>query len=65
MRLAISQELPLDRLRQEARRAGLSPMRDQALELVQDGLIAFRELRDLLSVDALGGDTPRPGLAVA
>jgi hypothetical protein len=40
-------------------------MRDQALELVQDGLIAFRELRDLLSVDALGGDTPRPGLAVA
>jgi type IV pilus assembly protein PilB len=65
MRLAISQELPLDQLRQEARRAGLSPMRDQALELVQEGLIAFRELRDLLSVDALGGDPPRHGLAVA
>jgi hypothetical protein len=40
-------------------------MRDQALELVREGLIAFRELRDLLSVDALGGDRSRHGLAVA
>jgi type IV pilus assembly protein PilB len=65
MRLAISRDLPLDQLRHEAYLAGLSPMRDQALALVQDGLIAFRELRDLLSIDALGGDTPRPGLAAA
>jgi type IV pilus assembly protein PilB len=66
LRLAISQDFPLDRLREEARRAGLRPMRDQALELVAGGVIAFRELRDLLGVDALGGGgAPYPGLAAA
>ncbi len=55
LRIGISHQLPLDELRQLARTAGLEPLRDRALEMVQEGLIALRELRDLMPPGALAG----------
>lgn len=56
LRIGISHQLPLDELRQIARTAGLEPLRKRALELVQDGVIAVRELRDLMPPGALAGE---------
>ncbi len=53
LRLGIARHLPLDELRTEARAAGLSPMRTQALALVHDGVIPFEELRAILSWEQL------------
>jgi type IV pilus assembly protein PilB len=55
VRLAISRQLPLDELREVARSSGLRPLRDEALLMVQSGLIGFAELRDMIPPDALGG----------
>jgi type IV pilus assembly protein PilB len=55
VRLAISRQLPLDELRDVARSSGLRPLRDEALLMVQSGLIGFAELRDMIPPDALGG----------
>lgn len=55
VRLAISRQLPLDELREVARTSGLRPLRDEALLMVQSGLIGFAELRDMIPPDALGG----------
>jgi len=55
LRLAIARQLPLDELRAAARAAGLRPMREEALEMVKSGVIAFGELRDMLSPDSIGG----------
>jgi type IV pilus assembly protein PilB len=54
-RLAISHHLPVDDLREVARRSGLRPLRDEALSLVQRGIIEFIELRDLLTGEHLAG----------
>jgi type IV pilus assembly protein PilB len=56
LRTAIARKLPLDALRAEARKAGLSPMREQGLDFVQRGVIPFPELRALLSLEQLAGD---------
>lgn len=56
LRTGISRQLPLDELRQLARTAGLQPLRTRALELVQEGVIAFPEMRDLLPPGALAGE---------
>jgi type IV pilus assembly protein PilB len=55
LRLAIAHRVPLDELRAAARTAGLLPLRDQALTMVQEGLIGFRELRDMIPLDQLAG----------
>ena len=58
LRMAVARKLPLDALRAEARKMGLSPMREQGLDFVQRGVIPFDELRALLSIEQLsGGDT--------
>ena len=62
IRLAISRQLPLDALREEARKAGLRPLRDEALRMVGEGLIAFEELRDMIPPDALAGPPVPPGV---
>lgn len=54
VRAGISRQLPVDELRALGGGAGLLPMREHALQLVDDGTIAFRELRDLLPPDRLG-----------
>ena len=54
VRAGISRRLPVDELREAGDREGLLPMREHALQLVDDGTIAFRELRDLLPPDRLG-----------
>jgi len=56
LRTGISQRLPLDELRALARTSGLQPLRTRALELVQEGIIPIREIRDMLPPGALGGD---------
>lgn len=56
LRIGISHQLPLDELRRMAREAGLDPLRTRALALVQEGVIALRELRDLLPPGALAGE---------
>lgn len=55
LRMAIARKLPLDALRAEARKAGLSPMREQGLEFVQRGVIPFEELKGFLSLEQLAG----------
>jgi type IV pilus assembly protein PilB len=55
LRIGIAHRLPLDELRMVARGAGLRPLREQALAMVQQGLIAFSELRDMIPPDQLGG----------
>jgi len=51
LRQAISRGLPIDDLRAVAKHAGLMPMRDHALHLAGQGIIAFDELRYLLPVE--------------
>ncbi len=53
VRRAISLRQPVDELREVALQAGLLPMRDQALALVQAGLIALDELPALLPPERL------------
>ncbi len=53
LRTAIAAHAPLDALRETARRSGLAPFRAQALALVQTGVIAFDELRQLLGEEQL------------
>ncbi|MEO8200629.1 MAG: ATPase, T2SS/T4P/T4SS family [Gemmatimonadota bacterium] len=54
-RLGISHHLPVDDLRAVARRGGMRPLRDEALTLVQSGIIEFGEMRDLLTTERLPG----------
>ncbi len=56
LRTGIARRLPLDELRDLARTSGLQPLRNRALELVQEGLIPIRELRDMLPPGALAGE---------
>jgi type IV pilus assembly protein PilB len=56
MRRAIAKDLPVDELRAAAHKAGLTSMRDQALALVQQGLIPFEELQWVLPADQLSHD---------
>ena len=56
MRKAIARDLPLDDLREEALRSGLVPMREHALRLVHEGVIAFDELPWLLPPERLAPD---------
>ncbi len=53
VRRGIAHRLPIDELRQVALRAGLLPMRDQALALVARGVIALEELPLLLQPERL------------
>jgi type IV pilus assembly protein PilB len=55
LRSGIAHRLPLDELRSVAREAGLRPLREEALDLVQRGLIGFGELRDMIPPDHLAG----------
>lgn len=55
LRTAISRRPPLDELRELARAAGLIPLRENALDLVRKGVIAFEELRDMIPPDQLRG----------
>ena len=57
-RVGIAHRLTVDELRELARADGLRPLRDEALALVQQGLIAFEELRDLLTSEHLAGAAP-------
>ena len=54
IRRGIAQRLPTDDLREFALEAGLSPMREQALELVRTGVIELGELPHFLPPDKLG-----------
>jgi len=56
LRLAISHRVPVDELRQVALKAGLVPMREHALSMVQAGIIPFTDLRSMLSLERLAGD---------
>jgi type IV pilus assembly protein PilB len=58
LRTGIAHRLPLDELRSLAVKAGLRPLREEALAMVQDGLIAFTELRDMIPPDHLAGGPP-------
>jgi len=61
VRHGIAHRLPVDELRQLALRAGLVPMRDEALALVGAGVIALEELPWLLPPERLraeGGEAP-------
>jgi type IV pilus assembly protein PilB len=51
----IAHRLAVDELRALARAEGLKSLREEALALVQQGLITFGELRDLLTVEQLSG----------
>ena len=53
VRRAITRRLSVDELRLAALRAGLVPMRDHALELVRDGIIALEELPQVLTPERL------------
>ena len=55
LRLAIAARQPPDALRALALQSGLVPMRQHALQLVKDGVIAFEELRSFLSWEQLSG----------
>ncbi len=57
LRRAIARRSPIDELRATALELGLIPMRDQALAHVTSGVIAFEELRDLLSSERLAPET--------
>jgi type IV pilus assembly protein PilB len=53
VRRAITRRLSLDELREAALKAGLVPMRDHALELVREGVIALEELPQVLTPERL------------
>lgn len=55
LRLAIADRRPADELRAAAIANGLVQLRTHALELVRTGVIAFEELRGLLSWEQLSG----------
>jgi type IV pilus assembly protein PilB len=55
LRQAISRQAPLHELRAVAQKAGLLTLRNQALQMVQAGLIGLRELRDMIPPDMLSG----------
>jgi type IV pilus assembly protein PilB len=55
LRLAIAARKPADELRAEALKNGLVQLRTHALALVEQGIIAFEELRGLLSWEQLSG----------
>jgi type IV pilus assembly protein PilB len=55
LRSAIAHHLALDGLRGVAEASGLRAMREQALELVREGVIAFEELPRLFSQEMLAG----------
>jgi len=59
LRIGIAHQLPLDELRAVARRTGVTTLRDAALDLVREGVIAFSELRDMIAPDLLAG-APEP-----
>jgi type IV pilus assembly protein PilB len=54
-RVGIAHHLTVDELRELARADGLRPLREEALALVQRGIIGFTELRDLLTTEHLPG----------
>ncbi|MEW5853009.1 MAG: GspE/PulE family protein [Myxococcota bacterium] len=60
VRRAISRQLPLDDLRSAALNAGLVPMREHALSLVQQGIIALEELPTMLPAERLRPGAPAP-----
>lgn len=60
VRTGIAKRLPIDELRHVALEAGLEPMREQALDLVEAGIIGFDELRSLLPPERLAAERPRP-----
>jgi type IV pilus assembly protein PilB len=53
IRLTISRQLPLDELRTVAFEEGLVPIREHALELVRQGIIALSELPEMFTLDQL------------
>lgn len=53
LRLAISHRATVDELRGHGLRAGLMPLRDHALALVNDGIIPLEELRTMLPPERL------------
>lgn len=55
VRRGIAHRMPIDELRELALRSGLRTLRGTALALVQSGAIPLRELRDMLSVERMGG----------
>ncbi|HTL06349.1 MAG TPA: GspE/PulE family protein, partial [Gemmatimonadales bacterium] len=59
-RAGIAHHLTVDELRELARADGLRPLREEALALVQRGLIEFSELRDLLTTEHLAEPALRP-----
>ena len=54
VRKAIADGMQVDRLREVCLDAGLYTMRSTALSLIQDGVIAFKELRQILPDDRMG-----------
>jgi type IV pilus assembly protein PilB len=60
LRSGIAQRLAVDDLRQVALAAGLVPMREQALDLVEQGIISFAELKTLLPPERLVPERPKP-----
>ncbi len=53
LRRGISRQLPLDEMRFIALSSGLEPMREQALQLVTEGVIPFENLLELLPPERL------------
>lgn len=53
IRKAISRRLPIDELRDLARSLGLTHMRDHAIDLVREGVIALEELPAMFSLEQL------------
>lgn len=57
IRKAIARQLQVDELRHECTQAGLWPMRQTALDLIQEGVIPFEELKRLLPGERLAPDS--------
>ena len=55
LRRAIARGMLVDDLRQQARQQGMATLRDNALELVDQGVISLEELYDVLSGDQMRG----------
>jgi hypothetical protein len=53
LRVGIAHHPPLDELRSIAAGGGLQPLRDHALELVREGLVAFEELPRIATLEWL------------
>ena len=64
LRMAISRRVSVDELRLHGLRAGLLTLREHALQLVREGIVALEELPTLLPPDRLGPErTPFATLA--